>query len=99
MKFLYIIPLAFLLVSCASVTPNTGIATPVQVPDLPNSLAQKATQLPPLTDLTFGGIIQDNANTTRKYNEVGSQMNALIDLYNCVKVSMNEKKNPNDICF
>lgn len=65
---------------------------PVQVPDLPVKLAKKAEALPPLTDNTMGGREFDAAETDRKYNEVAHQTNGLIKFYNCVKDSVNNKK-------
>lgn len=65
---------------------------PVQVPDLPVKLSKPAERLPPLIDNTMGGREVDAAETDRKYNEVAHQTNGLIKLYNCVKDSVNNKK-------
>jgi hypothetical protein len=40
----------------------------------------------------MGGRELDAAETDRKYNEVAHQTNGLIKLYNCVKDSVNNKK-------
>lgn len=65
---------------------------PVQVPDLPTQLSTPAEKLSPLTDNTMGGREIDAAETDRKYNQVAHQTNGLIKLYNCVKESVNNKK-------
>lgn len=64
----------------------------VQVPDLPVKLSERATALPPIIDNTMGGRELDAAETDRKYNKVAHQTNDLIKLYNCVKDSINNKK-------
>ena len=83
--------LLFALSACTH-TSDTGLTTHVQIPDLPSNLAQKAGPLPPLKDPTMGGLVEDGTNTDMQYNSVSHQLNNLIDLYNCVKTSINEKK-------
>lgn len=87
MKKLLII--AVLLLSACK---ETGLAPQVQIPPLPNNLAQKATQLPTSTDLTLQGQVRDNTNNITAYNEKAIQVNNLIDLYNCVRDSINKKE-------
>lgn len=65
--------------------------TPVQVPALPSNLAIKAKKLPPITDNTMGGREVIGANTDQAYNAVAWQLNQIIDLYNCVRDSINNK--------
>ena len=71
---------------------ETGLAPQVQIPPIPANLALKAEALPPNTDVTMGGQVQDNTRNIRAYNSVATQVNNLIDLYNCVRESINNKK-------
>lgn len=79
-----------LVAGCAK--PDTGLAPAVQIPSLPENLAQKATQLEPNTDASLKGQILDNTTNIRKYNSVAFQTNKLIEFYNCVRDSINNKK-------
>lgn len=90
MKKLIIV--AALLVSACASKPDTGLAPAVQIPPIPENLAQKAEPLPPVTDPTMGGLVQANIQSSRQYNSVSFQLNKLIDLYNCVRDSVNNKK-------
>lgn len=90
MKKLIIV--AALLVSACASKPDTGLAPAVQIPPIPENLAQKAEPLPPVTDPTMGGLVQANVQSSRQYNSVSFQLNKLIDLYNCVRDSVNNKK-------
>lgn len=81
-----------LLLSACTTTPDTGLTTAVQIPPLPENLAQKAKPLPANTDNTMGGQVLDNTRAIREYNSVGFQVNDLIDLYNCVREAVNNKK-------
>jgi hypothetical protein len=83
--------LALFLSACATTTPQptTGLPKPVQIPEIPVELAKKATRLPDITDATFGGIIKDGVAADQQYNSVAYQLNSLIDLYNCVRKSVN----------
>lgn len=92
MKYIAL-PLALLLAACQT---TTGLAPDPKIPDLPANLEKKADQLPPITDPTLGGFVIDSASSSMQYNSVGTQLNNLIDLYNCVKVSMNNKKDPKE---
>lgn len=83
--------LLFALSACTH-GPNTGLAPAVLIPDLPSNLAQKAGPLPPLTDPNMGPLVVDATNTDMQYNSVAHQLNSVIDIYNCVKTSINEKK-------
>ena len=83
--------LLFTLSACAH-TPDTGLATHVQIPDLPSNLAQKAGPLPPLKDPSMGAQVEDATNTDMQYNAKAHQVNNLIDLYNCVKTAINDNK-------
>lgn len=86
-----ILVLALLLSACSTPV-DTGLATPMQVPPLPENLAVKAKALPPSTDLTMGGQVQDNTRNIREYNGVSTQLNYVIDIYNCVREAINNKK-------
>ncbi len=90
MKKLVIVS-ALLLSACAN-KPDTGLAPAVQIPPIPENLAQKAEPLPPITDPTMGGLVKANIDSSKKYNAVSFQLNKLIDLYNCVMDSVNNKK-------
>lgn len=90
MKKLVLISL--FLVSACSTPRDTGLAPAVQIPPLPENLAQKAGPLPPNSDETMGGQVLDNTRNIREYNEKAFQVNDLIDLYNCVREAVNNKK-------
>lgn len=87
-----LIVVAALLTSACANKPDTGLAPAVQIPPIPENLAQKAEPLPPVTDPTMGGLVQANIQSSRQYNSVSFQLNKLIDLYNCVRDSVNNKK-------
>lgn len=90
MRKLIIASLIFLS-ACAHDT-DIGLANPVKIPDLPLSLAIRADRLPDLTDPSMGAQQIDSTATDIKYNNVAFQVNNLIDLYQCVQKSINEKK-------
>ncbi len=75
-----------------------GKAPAAEMPELPATLAQKAGPLPPVTDGTLAGLQQEAAATDRAYNEVGHRLNNVIDAWNCVRVSLRDRKNPKE-CF
>lgn len=81
-----------LLVLALSACGGTGLATGPQIPPIPENLAQKATALEENSDVTMGGQVRDNNSNIRAYNGVAFQTNSLIDLYNCVRESINQKK-------
>lgn len=83
-----------LLLLSACATTNGGMVdsvTPVRVPDLPPALAEKVERLPDITDDTLGGQVEAGIEADIAYNDVAFKYNSLIDLYNCVRVSINEK--------
>jgi len=80
----------FTLAACHK--PDTGLAVGIQVPPLPEPLAKKAKALPDSQDTTMGGQVKDNTSNIRSYNSVAFQTNYLIDLYNCVREAVNNKK-------
>lgn len=86
-----IILIALLLSACKHT--DTGLATPVQIPELPPILAKKAESLPQITDPSMGGLVVQGAEDDSEYNTVSNQLNKLIDFYNCIKVSINNKSN------
>jgi hypothetical protein len=71
---------------------STGLALGPQIPPIPENLARKATALEGNSDVTMGGQVRDNNGNIRAYNGVAYQTNSLIDLYNCVRESINNKK-------
>lgn len=81
-----------LLLSACKTTTDTGLTTGVQVPPIPEKLAQRAGPLPENTDVTMGGQVLDNTRNIRAYNAAAFQVNDLIDLYNCVREAINNKK-------
>lgn len=85
-----VLVVSLLLTACGG--KETGIAPAVQIPPIPANLAQKADPLPPITDPTMGGLVQANIESSKKYNAVSFQLNKLIDLYDCVKEAVNNKK-------
>ena len=86
-----ILVLVLLLAACKT-TGDTGLVTGVQIPPIPEKLAQKAGPLPPNEDITMGGQVKDNTHNIREYNAKAFQVNDLIDLYNCVREAVNNKK-------
>jgi hypothetical protein len=85
-----IIVLALLASACS--TTDTGLAPQVRIPPIPENLSQRAGQLPSSSDTTMGGQVLDNTRNIRTYNEKAFQVNDLIDLYNCVREAINNKK-------
>lgn len=90
-KSLILIPM-LLLAGCFG--SDTGLAPAIQIPPLPYEVSQKAGQLTSNSDLTMGGQVTDNTSNIRAYNKVSHQTNTLIDIYNCVRESINNKKEP-----
>lgn len=84
--------ISLLTSGCKTVTPDTGLATQVQIPPIPANLAVRAGNLPKNEDTSMGGQVLDNTNNIRQYNSKAQQVNDLIDLYNCVRDSINNKK-------
>ena len=76
---------------CTHTQQDLGLAKPVQVPDLPPALSRKASKLPNIMDNTMGTTVVDGANTDIIYNDVAWRLNHLIDFYNCIKTSINNK--------
>ncbi len=83
---------AALLLGACKTAPDTGLAPGVQIPPIPEKLAQKAGPLSENDDVTMGGQVKDNTNSIREYNSKAFQVNDLIDLYNCVREAVNNKK-------
>lgn len=82
--------LALLLAGCAK--PDTGLTTGIKIPELPAELAKRAEKLPENNDQTMGAQVLDNTSNIRAYNSKAFQVNDLIDIYNCVRTAVNEKK-------
>lgn len=85
-----ILVLALLLSACKHTDTGNGL----MIPPVPSQLADKARPLPANNDATFAGQIRDNNNNIRAYNKVASEKNALLDLYNCVRDAINNRKEP-----
>lgn len=88
-----LIVFTLLLLSACSHTEDTPVVgvTPVRVPDLIEPLNQKATRLPSISDRTMGGQVEAGIEAEIAYNDVAFRYNKLIDLYNCVKTSINNE--------
>lgn len=89
-----VVGLALLLSACGGERPQTGMAPPPALPELPEPLRKRAEPLPPITDPSVEGMLRDSVDTDIRYNEVGSQLNALLDAYECIKRSLNERADP-----
>lgn len=88
----FIVIMALLLGACAHTgLPDLGEAPPAKMPELPQTLNQRATQLPPIVDPTLGGIHKDGVATDMHYNDLALRYNALLDVYQCVKKSLEAK--------
>lgn len=85
--------LVLLLSGCAH-TQETVIVDPPKVPRLPAHYDIKAARLPDIVDPSFGGIMVDGTESDIKYNSLSIKYNQLLDIYNCVRVSINERKDP-----
>ena len=98
-NFITVVTALLVLSACATNNPLLpGLAKPVQIPELPLELSRKATRLPDIKDPTFGGIIKDGAEADQQYNAVSHQLNKLIDLYICVRESINREVDPQTTC-
>lgn len=84
-----LLPLA--LMACKTNQPETGLARPPEIPELPANLARKAEALPPIPDSTMGTAHIQGTKDDIQYNAVAFQLNNVIDLYNCVRISLNER--------
>lgn len=91
-KKLLAVFLAILTLTACKHTLDTGLAKGVEIPDLPANLEKKAEKLPPISDTSMGTAHTQGAADDMQYNVVSTQLNSLIDLYNCVKFSVNDKK-------
>lgn len=94
MKKVLILLAPLLLSGCILGGKQTGLASGPQIPELPTVLAKRAEKLPPNSDTSMGAQVLDNTSNITKYNEVGHQTNAIIDFYNCIRTSINNKKEP-----
>ena len=90
MSKLAIIGALLMLAGCAHAP--TGLATASRLPELPPALATKAKRLPPITDRTLAGTVKDAVSTDQRYGVVARQLNALIDVYECVRESLNDNR-------
>lgn len=77
---------------------NLGSAPAARVPQLPENLARKAQALPEITDRSLAGQQRSAVEADRAYNSVAIQLNAVIDAWECVRVSLNDKTDPEE-CF
>jgi len=103
MKCFFIVTVVTMLFTGCATTEQQpiGLAKPVQVPALPPELSRKAARLPDIKDDTFGGIIKDGLETDKSYNAIAHQLNAVIDLYECVRKAMNKESavvEPQKVC-
>lgn len=75
---------------------NLGSAKPARMPALPNSLAIRREKLPEIVDTSPAGLQRDAIETDIAYNAAAFQVNALISLWQCVMVRINENKSSDD---
>lgn len=95
MKYvIYVVLFTIMLSGCARKPIDLGLAQPVQVPELPKGEFEKVGPLPQITDRTLGAQQIDATQTDIKYNDVSTRYNRLIDFYNCIRVSVNNKEEP-----
>ena len=93
-----LIILASIFVAACSTTGTPPGVESIKIPDAPAELTKKAERLPDLVDPSFGGVMLDGAKTDALYNDVAWRHNRLVDFYDCVKTSINTKKDPKE-CF
>lgn len=75
---------------------NLGSAKPARMPDLPDSLSVRRGKLPEITDASPAGLQRDAIETDIAYNAAAFQVNALISLWQCVMVRINDNKASDD---
>jgi hypothetical protein len=93
-KVLVLVPCLMLSACLGSNQPDIGLAPPPKMPVLPAALAKKAEPLPALTGTTLADREKELAATEQQYNEKGTQLNAVIDAYLCVKSSLDNRTDP-----
>lgn len=71
--------------------PEIGVAPAVQVPPLPDKLNRRAVRLPDITDGTPGGLTRDGVSTDKKYNDLAYRHNAVLTVYECVRLAVNAR--------
>lgn len=89
--------LLLLLTGCATV-PDVGIAEPVQIPELPAQYLEAPEPLPKLTDNSFEALQRDAFETDIKYNILSNRYIDIVEIYNCVRETVN-KKGDTKTCF
>ncbi|GAA0767020.1 hypothetical protein GCM10009434_05000 [Brevundimonas olei] len=87
MRTALILIMVLALSACAT-KPVPVVPKPVEMPALPAALAQKAEPLPALRATDLNGHLLEGADSDRRYNEVRDRHNALIDLYECVRLAL-----------
>lgn len=97
MKILPIIAMTLALTACAT-APTPVVPTPVQIPALPASLAQRAEPLPPITGNDLHSLIRDGLQTDRLYGDLRLRHNATVAAYECVRRAINLQTDPS-VCF
>lgn len=85
---------AALLLSACKTVPTPPDVDPVRIPEVSSYHQKRAEQLPPLTDPSMGGVVKDSAEISQKYNELAYRYNSLLDVWVCVKDSINNEKLP-----
>lgn len=71
---------------------EVGVAPAAKMPQLPQTLKQKAERLPDITDRSLGGIHKDGVNTDVKYNDLAYRYNFIVDAWGCVADAINNRK-------
>ena len=89
MRKIFILGSLLLLSACKEYVP----APQLTVPPLSERYT-KAEKVPDINGLSMGEREKAGVESDIKYNDVGGKYNNLIDLYNCVRVAINERKVP-----
>lgn len=95
-KLIFLLPVLIVISGCATTGDHIeGVAPPPALPTLPPTLAKKASPLPDLVGKTLAEREKEDSATDQIYNGVATQLNALIDVYVCVKTSLAAKTDLN----
>lgn len=87
---------SLLLSGCATTNKlgtQAGVA-PVNIPALSENLTRRATRLPDITDTTMGGREMAGVQSDKQYNDLAFRYNAILDIYQCVRLTINNNKDP-----
>ena len=71
---------------------------PVAMPSLPAPLNETAKPLPPITGTDLHSLLRDGIAADRAYNELRDRHNAIIQAWECVRLSLRDGTDT-DQCF